>query len=175
METATTPETTPATAETYTKEQMEHIVKERLARDREARKDESVNKAAELEAAKLATEAKLKEATATIETLKGTSATAEETNAKVKASWQLIEKEIPEDKRKIIPRDYTEAQKIVYFAENKELFFPNVSQVTAPITPAPVGITKGGGQEKFGGFASELEFAQRNHKAYQEAKRLGKI
>ncbi len=172
METVTTPGTDAQSGKTFTPEQVENIVKERLARDREARKDEGSAKIAEAEAKAEEAKTALATATVTIETLKGTSATAEEITAKVKASHASIVASIPADKQKYLPA-VSEADQLVYIAKNPELFFPSV---TPPNTPPPVNNQSGdGGESKFKGYASESEFAQREPAAYLKAKREGKI
>lgn len=175
MSTVETPANTQAPAETYTKEQLEHIVKERLARDREARVNENASKTAEIEQKLASAKAELQTASQTIETLKGTSATAEQVTAKIKASWEKIEASIPADKKKFIPAKYSEAEKIEYLAENQELFFPTVSIVDKPVTPAPVGANQSGGNPNLNGHANIVEFAQRDPKGFAKAKLEGKI
>lgn len=173
METVTTPANTPAQAETYTKEQMEHIVKERLARDREARKDENAEKA--LEAERKLEEAKtaLETANQQLTTLQGTSATAEEIKTKVQASLDKIKSGLPPEKQKLVPSKLSPAEQIEYIADNHELFFPTV---TPPNTPPPVNNQGGdGGEAKYGGYSSLTEWVQRDARSYQKAKMEGKL
>lgn len=159
---------TPATEETqakhFTEAQVEQIVKERLARDREARKEDAVTKAEAAEAAKVKAEAELKEATAKIETLQGTSATAEEIAKKIEASWITIEAAIPDELKKLVPAKLSPADKIEYISQNHGVFFP---AATKPNTPAPP-VVNGHAANKgdFGGFVSEQEFAQRKPADY---------
>lgn len=169
--------TTPGTVETgkhFTPEQVEQIVKDRLARDREARKDENAEKALEaerkLEEAKVA----LHTANTQIETLKGTSATAEEMANKIKASHAKIIESIPAEKRKYIPSGYSEAEQIGFITQNNELFFTSAPPVVPPVTPPlvnPQGAASG--DPKFGGYTSLVEWAQRDPHGYQKARAKG--
>lgn len=172
METVSTPGNTPATAETYTKEQVENIVKERLVRDREARKSDAETEAAKLREQADKAQAELTSAAEKLKALEGTSATAEEISKKVDASYAEIEKAIPEDKRKLIPTKYSSAEKIEYIAQNKGLFFPE--QVSIPKTPEPASTTDGGGNPAFGGYASAQQWAQSDPKGYLAAQQKGR-
>lgn len=176
-ETVTTPANADATAaKTFTQEQVDQIVKDRLTRDREARKSDAELSAQELQAKVEAATAKLTEATEKIKTLEGTSATAAEVSAKVEESWKQIEAAVAEDKRKLIPAKYSAAEKIEYLAQNKELFFPAISaQVPTPATPAPHNLSGTQGESKLNGYASLLEFAQRDPVGYLKAQKEGRF
>lgn len=154
---------TPATEETqakhFTESQVEQIVKERLARDREARKEDAATKAEAAEAAKAKAEEQLKEATAKIETLQGTSATAEEIAKKIEASWVTIEAAIPDELKKLVPAKLSPADKIEYISQNHGVFFPSTPKPNTPNAPLVSGHVPASGD--FGGFTSEQEFAQR--------------
>lgn len=170
--------TTPVTADAgkhFTPEQVEQIVKERLARDREARKDENAEKALEAERKLEEAKAALQTANTQIETLRGTSATAEEMAAKIKASHAKIIESIPPEKRKYIPSGYSEAEQIGFITQNNELFFTSAPVVKSPETPPPVNPqgAGGGGDPKFGGYTSLVEWAQRDPHGYSKARAKG--
>lgn len=173
METVNTPATVD-TGKHFTPEQVEQIVKERLTRDREARKDENATKAAELEQKLTEAQTALQSANTTIQTLQGTSATAEEITAKVKGSWEKIQTALPADKLKLVPAKYSEAEKIEYVADNKELFFPTAA-VPQPNTAEIVNPQGTGGDPKYGGFRSLVEWAQAKPQEYAQARRAGKV
>jgi len=158
-------------------DKVDSVVTERLARDREVRKDENATKAAEIEQKLTEAKSELQTANAKIDALQGTSATAEEISKKVKESHGKIVASIAEDKRKFIPKGYSEADQIVYISENQELFFPNAPKgPLAPITPAPENISGGsGGDAKYGGHVSLTEWAQRDPHGYMKAKSEGKL
>lgn len=154
-------------------EKVNTVVQDRLARDREARKDENATKAEEalqkLEEAKSA----LETANQQLTTLQGTSATAEEIKTKVQASLEKIKSGLPPEKQKLVPSKLSPAEQIEYIADNHELFFPTV---TPPNTPPPVNNQGGdGGEAKFGGYASLTEWAQKDIQGYTKAKREGKL
>lgn len=168
---------TPATEQsgkTFTEAQVEQIVKERLTRDREARKSEAETQTEALKAQAEKAQAELTAASEKLKALEGTSATAEEIAKKVDASYAEIEKAIPEEKRKMIPAKYSSAEKIEYIAQNKGLFFPDAT-VAKVTTAAPAAISDGSGNPKFGGYASEQEFAQHDARGYLAAKQAGKF
>lgn len=154
-------------------EKVDTVVQDRLARDREARKDTDATKIAEAERQAAAAKAELATATATIEALKGTSATAEEIVTKVKASHAKIVANIPAEKQKFLPKQLSEADQLAYITENPELFFQNAP--APPVTPDPAIVNKGGGEGRFGGHASLIEFAQRDPIGYAKAQREGKL
>lgn len=170
-DTVSTP-VTPAPAEkNFTQEQVEQIVKERLARDREARKEDAVTKAEAAEAAKVKAEEQLKEATAKIEALQGTSATAEEIAKKVEASWVTIEAAIPDELKKLVPTKLSPADKIEYISTNHGVFFPAATKPNTPAPPVVNGHVSVKGD--LGGFTSELEFAQRDPRGFMKWKAGG--
>ena len=175
METVTTPVNTDVeSGKTYTSEQVEQIVEARLIRERKSKPGENAEKAQELEQKLTEAKAALQTASATIETLKGTSATAEEITAKLKASHEKIVASIPEDKRKFIPKGYSEAEQIAYITENSELFF-STSQIQAPATVPPVLPNGNTDPEKFGGYKDLQQWAQYDAKGYIDAMKKGKI
>ena len=174
METVNTPVNTDVeSGKTYTSEQVEQIVEARLIRERKSKPGENAEKAQELEQKLTEAKAALQTASATIETLKGTSATAEEITAKLKASHEKIVASIPEDKRKFIPKGYSEAEQIAYITENSELFF-STSQILKPETVQIVNAQGHIDPEKFGGYPSLLDWAQNDPKGYQKARSQGK-
>lgn len=171
--------TTPGNAEapavkTFTQEQLDQIVKERLARDREARGTDAEKKAEQLAQAAETAKAELGKATERLKALEGTSATVEEINKKLEDSWKTIEAGIPDDKRKLISPKLSVADKIEYFSQNHGVFFPDAS-VPKIETPAPKPVNDGGGDPKFNGHATELEYAQRDPRGYLKAKAEGKL
>lgn len=154
-------------------EKVNTVVQDRLARDREARKDENAEKAQQAEQKLAEAKAEHEAALAKIKALEGTSATAEEVTNKVKASWDKIQALIPQDKLKLVPAKYSEAEKIEYIAENKELFFPTAT-TPPPSTPPVVNPQgAGSGDPKFGGYSSLVEWAQRDPHGYQKSRAKG--
>jgi hypothetical protein len=164
-DTVSTPATEGTQAKHFTETQVEQIVKERLARDREARKEDAVTKAEAAEAARVKAEEQLKEAAAKIEALQGTSATAEEITKKVESSWQTIEAAIPDELKKLVPTKLSPADKIEYISQNHGVFFPtSVAKPNTPAAPNVQGHVTPKGE--WGGFQSEQEFAARDSKGY---------
>lgn len=156
---------------TYTAEQVAEIVEKRLIRERKAHPADAVAKAEAAEAAKVKAEEQLKEATAKIDALQGTSATAEEITKKVEASWITIEAAIPDELKKLVPAKLSPADKIEYISQNHGVFFP--TSAPKPNTPAAPVVNGHAPKGDFGQFSSELEFAQRDPKGFMKWKAGG--
>ena len=168
---------TPGTSQdgkTFTEAQVEQIVKDRLTRDREARKLDAETEAEAIRAKAEKAQTELATATEKLKALEGTSATAAEISAKVETSWQEIEKAIPEDKRKLIPSKYSAAEKIEYLAQNRGAFFPEAGIVT-PQSPSPAQVVQSGGEGKYGGYSGIEQWAQHDPMGYLKAQKEGKL
>lgn len=150
-------------------EKTNRIVEERLARQEKTLKTEFEKTIGEKESALSAATTKVKE-------LEGVSATAAEKDALLKEAHEALLEAIPEAKRPVFAESTPLVEQIKFIKLNKaSLLGTSESPPIKPQIPDDEKPLEGSEAAKFGGYSSWSEFAQRDKKGYEKAKREGKV
>lgn len=156
-----------------TQEELDTIIENRLARERKKLADELSGARADAEKARgelSAKEEKLK----TFETL---SATATEREKLVEEVYAGLLGEIPDEARDLVPATLSKEDQIRYIQKNKSRLHAlakpesgnqTVQQIQSPNNPPDKNRNLSDLSLIPGGYKSEIDFAQRDHKGYLE-------